>query len=57
MGSRAGQRRYVLIENLGSQLETLERRQIGENGFGEAIDRRRDRSPFVFAEGAIAESW
>ena len=54
---RAGQRRYVLIESLGSQLETLDRRQIGKNGFGEVIDRRRDRSPFVFAEGAIAESW
>jgi hypothetical protein len=39
-----------LIESLGSQLETLDRRQIGKNGFGEFIDRRRDRSPFVFAE-------
>jgi len=38
------------IESLGSQLEILDRRQIGENGFGELIDRRRDRSPFVFAE-------
>ena len=47
---RAGQLRYVLIESLGSQLETVDRRQIGKNGFGEVIDRRRDRSPFVFAE-------
>jgi hypothetical protein len=47
---RAGQRCYLLIESLGSQLEAVDRRQIGKNGFGEVIDRRRDRSPFVFAE-------
>jgi hypothetical protein len=43
----ASLRRY---RSLGSQLETIDRRQIGKNGFGEVIDRRRDRSPFVFAE-------
>jgi hypothetical protein len=28
---------------------TLDRRQIWENGFGEVIERRRDRSPLLFA--------